>query len=71
MIGKKARKGILITTSDFSKQAIEYANGIENLKIILIDGNLLTQLMIDYGVGVTEESRYIIKKIDLDYFTDE
>lgn len=71
LIGKKARKGILITTSDFSKHAIEYANGIENLKIILIDGELLTQLMIDYGVGVTEESRYIVKKIDLDYFNDK
>jgi len=71
LIGKKARKGILITTSDFSKQAVEYANGIENLKIILIDGELLAQLMIDHGVGVTEESRYIVKKIDLDYFNDE
>lgn len=71
LIGKKARKGILITTSDFSKQAVEYANGIENLKIILIGGEQLTQLMIDYEVGVTEESRYIVKKIDLDYFSDE
>ena len=71
LIGKKARKGILITTSDFSKQAVEYANGIENLKIILIDGEMLAQLMIDHGVGVTEESRYIVKKIDLDYFNDE
>ena len=71
LIGKKARKGILITTSDFSKQAVEYANGIENLKIILIGGEQLTQLMIDHEVGVTEESRYIVKKIDLDYFSDE
>jgi len=71
LIGKKARKGIMITTSSFSQQAIDYANGIENLKIILIDGEQLTQLMIDHDVGVTEESRYIIKKIDLDYFSEE
>lgn len=71
LIGRKARKGILITTSNFSQQAIDYANSIDNLKIILIDGEQLSQLMIDHDVGVTEESRYIIKKIDLDYFTDE
>lgn len=71
LMGRKARKGILITTSNFSQQAIDYANGIDNLKIILIDGKQLTQLMIDHNVGVTEESRYIVKKIDLDYFSEE
>ncbi len=71
LIGRKARKGILITTSNFSKQAIEYANSIDNLKIILIDGKQLVQLMIEHDVGVTEESRYIVKKIDLDYFSEE
>ena len=43
----------------------------ENLKIILIDGEQLAQLMIDHDIGVTEESRYIVKKIDLDYFSEE
>lgn len=71
LIGKKARKGIMITTSTFSQHAREYANNTENLKIILIDGEQLAQLMMDYDVGVTEESRYIVKKIDLDYFGDE
>jgi len=71
LIGKKARKGVFITTSTFSQQARTYVNGIENLKIILIDGEQLAQLMIDHDVGVTEESRYIVKKIDLDYFGDE
>ena len=71
LIGKKARKGVFITTSTFSQQARNYANGIENLKIILIDGEQLAQLMIDHDVGVTEESRYIVKKVDLDYFGDE
>ncbi len=71
LIGKKARKGVFITTSTFSQQARTYANGIENLKIILLDGEQLAQLMIDHDVGVTEESRYIVKKVDLDYFGDE
>src|SRR6266699_587771 len=71
LIGKKARKGVFITTSNFSPQARSFASGTENLKIILIDGEQLAQLMIDYDVGVTEESRYIVKKVDLDYFGDE
>jgi restriction system protein len=71
LIGPKARKGVFITTSDFSQQAIDYANNIDNLKIILIDGEQLAQLMIDHDIGVTEESRYIIKKIDLDYFSED
>jgi restriction system protein len=71
LIGRKARKGIFITTSSFSPNAIEYANSIDNLKIILIDGAQLTQLMIDYNVGVAEESRYIVKKLDIDYFTGD
>jgi restriction system protein len=71
LIGKKARKGILITTSNFSQQAKTYAASIDNLKIILIDGEQLAQLMIDHDIGVTEESRYIVKKVDLDYFGEE
>lgn len=71
LIGKKARKGVFITTSNFSPQAKSFVSGTENLKIILIDGEQLAQLMIDYDVGVTEETRYIVKKVDLDYFGDE
>jgi restriction system protein len=68
---EKARKGILITISTFSQQAKNYAAGIDNLKIILIDSEQLAQLMINHDIAVTEESRYIVKKIDLDYFGDE
>lgn len=71
LIGKKARKGVFITTSTFTPQARSFASGTENLKIILIDGEQLAQLMIDHDVGVTEESRYVVKKVDLDYFGDE
>lgn len=67
--GKHARKGIFITTSNFSREAIEFASGIEN-KIVLIDGNQLAQLMIEHNVGVSTQANYEIKKIDLDYFTE-
>jgi len=68
--GQRARKGILITTSAFSKEAHDYVGKIEK-KIILIDGELLAQLMIDHGVGVAEVRSYVLKKVDLDYFAEE
>lgn len=68
--GKRARKGIFITTSQFTKNATEYVKSIEK-KVILIDGIQLTQFMIEYGVGVTDVDNYIIKRIDSDYFTEE
>lgn len=68
--GQRARKGVLITTSQFSQDAKDYVSRIEK-KIVLIDGEQLTQLMIDHGVGVAEVASYTIKKMDLDYFGDE
>ena len=68
--GHRARKGVLITTSHFSKDALDYVGHIEK-KIVLIDGEQLSRLMIDYGIGVAEVTRYEIKKIDLDYFGEE
>ncbi|MCX7791087.1 MAG: restriction endonuclease, partial [Chloroflexaceae bacterium] len=68
--GVRARKGVMITTSTFSPQAREYVSRIEK-KIVLIDGEQLAQYLIDYDIGVTEVSRYVIKKIDLDYFEEE
>ncbi len=68
--GQRARKGIFITTSSFSADALEYVSRIDS-KIILIDGPLLTKLMFDHGVGVTTASSYEVKKIDSDYFSDE
>ena len=67
--GKRARKGVLITTGDFSKGAREYAGSIDS-KIILIDGAQLTQLMIDNNVGVATEAVYEIKRLDSDYFAE-
>jgi len=70
LLGKKAKKGVFITTSTFSKSAIEYAKNVEN-KIILIDGEQLTRYMIENGIGVSEIASYRINRIDIDYFTEE
>ena len=67
--GQRAKKGIFITTSQFRQDAKEYVKIIEK-KIVLIDGEQLAQFMIDYNVGVTETARYLIKKVDSDYFGD-
>ena len=69
LLGKKARKGIFITTSSFTKEALRYASSLEQ-KIVLIDGKRLTELMIENGLGVSTVLTYEIKKIDLDYFED-
>jgi restriction system protein len=65
--GQRAKKGVFITTSSFSKGAFEYVKVIEP-KVILIDGETLTNLMIEFNVGTTTVESYQIKKIDLDYF---
>lgn len=65
--GQRAKKGVFITTSSFSKGAIEYVKVIEP-KVILIDGETLTNLMIEFNVGTATVESYQIKKIDLDYF---
>jgi len=62
-----ARKGIFITTSSFTKAAMDVATRVDN-KLILIDGDTLVQYMIDYNIGVSSSITYEIKKIDLDYF---
>lgn len=68
--GRKANKGVFITTSGFSKAAKEYAHSIQD-KVILIDGSELADLMIEHGVGVSTIASYEIRKIDSDYFAEE
>ena len=67
--GKRARKGVFITTSAFSREAVEFAGSIET-KVILIDGKQLAALMIDHGVGVRTDATYELKRIDADYFPE-
>ena len=68
--GQRARKGVFITTSDFTKEARDYVSQIDS-KIILIDGEELAELMIDYNVGVSNAAIYEIKKVDSDYFIED
>ncbi len=70
LMGKRARKGIFITTSSFTPDAVNYVSGID-YKIVLIDGKRLTDFMIDYDIGVTGSVTYQLKRIDSDYFSNE
>ncbi len=70
LAGQGAKKGIFITTSSFTKDALEYSPKNET-KIVLIDGQQLAQLMIDYNLGVNTHQSYEIKKLDNDYFSEE
>jgi restriction system protein len=67
LAGRGAKKGIFITTSRYTPDAVAYAPRNET-KIVLIDGDQLVQLMIDYNLGVNTEMIYEIKKMDTDYF---
>lgn len=68
--GKRAKKGVFITTGKFSDDAKRYIETIDP-KVILIDGRMLAELMIDQGLGTTTTATYQVKRIDSDYFTEE
>jgi restriction system protein len=65
--GQRAKKGVFITTSNFSREAKEYAALIET-RIILIDGTRLAELMVEHNIGVSIVEAYEVKKLDSDYF---
>ena len=67
--GQHGRKGVFITTSSFSSEAHEYVKRIEK-KIVLIDGTHLSHLCFDFGIGVTDEPSYVIKKFDPSFFDE-
>lgn len=69
LLGKRARKGIFITTSDFTREARDYVQSIES-KIVLISGRQFADLMWEHNVGVATASIYVVKKIDSDFFED-
>ena len=68
--GKRAKKGVFITTGKFSEEAHGYVKSIDP-KVILIDGKSLANYMIDFNLGTSTNVTYEIKKIDSDYFTEE
>jgi restriction system protein len=67
---QRARKGVFITTSKFSRDALDYVGRIEK-KIVLIDGQQLAEMMIKYDLGVAAKNTYQVKNIDTDYFNDD
>ena len=66
----QAQKGLFITTAKFSSGAKTYADNLSNPKIVLVDGDALTRLMIKHNVGVSVEHTYEVKRIDSDFFAD-
>lgn len=67
--GQRAKKGIFLTTSGFSSEAIQYASFIDS-RIVLIGGETLAGLMIDAGIGVSKVATYDVKRLDSDYFEE-
>ena len=68
--GKRARKGVFITTGTFSSDARDYVSHIDP-RVVLIDGRELAEYMIDFNLGVTPKETYEVKRIDSDYFGEE
>ena len=68
--GRRANKGVFITTSSFSESAKDYVKNIAT-KVVLVDGELLSKLMLENDIGVTKSASYEIKKIDYDFFTED
>jgi restriction system protein len=69
LVGRRARKGVVITTSAFTADAREYVNSIDP-RVVLIDGVELARLMIEYNVGVAVETMFELKRVDSDFFDD-
>ena len=67
--GQRARKGVFITTSTYTAEAVDYASRIDT-KVVLIDGKTLSGLMIDFDVGVSVSASYVVKRVDSDYFEE-
>jgi restriction system protein len=70
LLGQKARKGVFITTSEFSRDALDYAASLD-AKIVLIDGRQLAEYMVEARVGVAVRQVYETFRVDEDFFGDE
>lgn len=70
LAGHKAKKGVFITTSGYTKEARGYAAQVDS-KIVLVDGPMLADLMIDFNLGVSAVNTYEIKRVDSDYFAED
>jgi restriction system protein len=67
----RARKGVILTTSQFTRDATEFVDRIEGMKVVLIDGGRLAELMLDHDVGVTRTKVYELKEVSNDFFDED
>lgn len=66
----RARKGVILTTSAFTKDALDFVDRIEGKKVVLLDGDRLAELMIEHGLGVTTTKTYELKEVSNDFFDE-
>ena len=71
LVSKGASKGLFITTSSFTKGAIECAKSVKPQKVVLVDGEQLANLMIEYNLGVSTVETYEVKRVDYDFFNED
>lgn len=69
LVGKSAHKGVMLTTSRFTDEARQFVRHLPQ-KVVLIDGQELAELMIEFNVGVNQTNTYVVKKLDTDYFDE-
>jgi len=71
MDGHRAKKGVILTTSSFTKEAADFLHKIEGKRVVLVDGVRLAELMIDHDLGVTTASVYVVKEVSNDFFDED
>ena len=67
----RAKKGVILTTSTFTKDAHDFVNRIEGKKVVLIDGEQIAELMIEHNLGVTKTKTYEMKDVSNDFFDED
>ncbi len=67
----RAKKGVILTTSQFKKDGLDFVDRIEGKKVVLIDGPTLAELMIEHNVGVNPTKRYELKEVSNDFFDED
>jgi restriction system protein len=66
----RAKKGVILTTSTFTKDAVDFVERIEGKKVVLINGDQLADLMIEHGLGVIRTKTYEIREVSNDFFDE-
>lgn len=67
----RARKGVILATSQFTKEALDFVDRIEGKKVVLIDGAKLADLMIEHNIGVKQTKLYELKEVSNDFFDED